>query len=115
MTPRFFPIILFSIQALIVGSCADDGPGTIWVDPGKFAIYKCDDLARRWKDLSTRENELRNLIEKANDSTAGAVVGSIAYRSDYEAVLSEEKLLQRIAADKKCTFMQDYQSDHLIR
>jgi len=30
-------------------------------------------------------------------------------------VLSEKKLLQRTAADKKCSFMADYQSDHIIR
>ena len=47
-----------------------------------------------------RENELRGLIEKANESSGGAVIGSLAYRSDYESVLAEEKLLQRTAAEK---------------
>jgi hypothetical protein len=106
---------LFTPAALIVTGCGSDGPGAIWVDPGKYTLYKCDDLARRWKALITREDELRGLIEKANESAAGAVIGSVAYRSDYEAVLSEEKLLQRTAADKKCSFMADYQSDRLIR
>ena len=106
---------LFTPAGLIVTGCGTDDPGAIWVDPGKYTFYKCDDLARRWKVLITREDELRGLIEKANDSAAGAVIGSIAYRSDYEAVLSEEKLLQRTAADKKCSFMADYQSDHIIR
>ena len=86
---------LFTPAALIVTGCGSDGPGAIWVDPGKYTFYKCDDLARRWKALITREDELRGLIEKANESAAGAVVGSVAYRSDYEAVLSEEKMLQR--------------------
>jgi hypothetical protein len=49
------------------------------------------------------------------ESTAGAVIGSVAYRSDYEAVLTEEKMLQRTAREKKCSFMMDYQSDHIIR
>jgi hypothetical protein len=30
------------------------------------------------------------------------VIGSFAYRSDYDAVLAEEKLLQRNAAEKNC-------------
>jgi len=106
---------LFTPAALIVTGCGSDGPGAIWVDPGKYTFYKCDDLARRWKALITREDELRGLIEKANESAAGAVVGSVAYRSDYEAVLSEEKMLQRTAADKKCSFMADHESDHIIR
>jgi hypothetical protein len=104
--PRLvFSTILLGIAALTVATCSlSDGPGAIWVDPGKFIFYRCDDLARHWKELIARENELRGLIEKANESTAGAVIGSIAYRSDYEAVLSEEK-----------AFTQEYQSDQTIR
>jgi hypothetical protein len=67
---------------LQLASCGSDGPGTISVDPGKFTFYHCDDLARRWTDLIKREDELRGLIEKANESAAGTVIGSVAYRSD---------------------------------
>jgi len=105
---------LLILAALTVASCGDD-PGTIWVDPAKFTLYHCDDFARRWKQLIERENALRGLIEKANESNTGAVIGSIAYRSDYEAVLSEEKLLQRKASEMKCVVTPDYQSDHTIR
>jgi hypothetical protein len=107
---------LFCIAAaLTVASCADDGPGSISVAPGKFTFYHCNDFSRRLKELTARENELRGLIEKANDSAAGAVIGSIAYRSDYEAVLSEEKLLRRTAGEKNCSFTTDYHSDQIIR
>lgn len=104
--------LTFAVLAL--ASCSDD-PGAIWVDPGKYSFYKCDDLARRWKELATREKDLRGLIDRANETSTGAVIGSIAYRSDYEAVLSEEKQLQREAAEKKCVLTPDYQSDHTIR
>ena len=40
---------------------------------------------------------------------------SLAYRSDYDSVLSEERLLQRTAADKNCGFTPEYQSDQTIR
>jgi hypothetical protein len=43
------------------------------------------------------------------------VIGSLAYRTDYESVLSEEKLLQRTATEKNCNFTPDFQSDHSIR
>jgi hypothetical protein len=59
-----------------------DGPGAIWIDPVSLLFYRCDHLAQRWKDLIARENELRGLFEKANESAAGAVIGSVAYRSD---------------------------------
>jgi hypothetical protein len=52
--------------------------------------------------LQARETELRTLMAKAGEGGSGALVGALAYRADYEAVLSEEKLLQRTAAEKKC-------------
>ena len=114
ITALFFSIT-FCVAALTIVSCGVEGAGAIRVDPGKFTLYRCDDLARRWKQLIEREKDLRALIEKANESTAGAVIGSIVYRTEYEGVLSEENLLQRVAADKKCAFTQEYQSDRTIR
>jgi hypothetical protein len=49
-------------------------------------------------------------MERADESTGGAVVGSIAYRSDNETVLAKEKLLQRQAAEKQCSFVSPAQS-----
>jgi hypothetical protein len=115
MTPPAFTSILFCVAALTVASCGSDGPDTMWVDPGKFTFYHCDALSRRSKELTARESELRGLIEKANESAAGAVIGSIAYRGDYEAVIAEEKLLQRKAVENKCSFTTEYQSDQIVR
>jgi len=92
-----------------------DGAGALFVDPGRYTLYHCDDLAARRKVLITRENELRGLIERAGESPSGAVIGSLAYRSDYDAVLAEEKLLQRNAAEKNCSFASPLQSDQTIR
>ena len=92
-----------------------DGAGALFVDPGRYALYRCDDLATRRKQLITRENELRGLIERAGESPGGAVIGSFAYRSDYDTVLAEEKLLARNAAEKNCSFAAPLQSDQSIR
>jgi hypothetical protein len=94
---------------------SSDGAGALFVDPGRYTLYHCDDLAARRKALIVRENELRGLIERAGESPGGAVVGSFAYRSDYESVLAEEKLLQRNAAEKNCSFAAPLQSDQTIR
>jgi hypothetical protein len=106
----------FSIVAP-VGGCGSDGAGAIFVDPGRYSLYHCDDLAARKKKLIERENELRGLIEKANESAGGAVIGSLAYRSDYESVLAEGKLLQRNAVEKHCSFASptQFKSDQTTR
>ena len=94
-----------------------DGPGAVFVDPGKYAnsLSLQRRLVLRWKELIAREKELKSLIDKANQSAAGGVIGSLAYRSDYDSVLTEKILVQRRAADLKCSVTPDYKSDDAIR
>jgi hypothetical protein len=104
----------FAVLALTGCGLSTDGAGALFVDPGRYTLYHCDDLAARRKVLIARENELRGLIERAGESPGGAVIGSFAYRSDYDSVLAEEKLLQRNAAEKNCS-LSPLQSDQTIR
>jgi hypothetical protein len=82
--------------------CAGNDSGALLIDPGRYELFKCDDLATRWRLVSAREKELRALMDRASQTGGGAVVGSLAYRSDYETVLSDERLLARTAAAKNC-------------
>jgi hypothetical protein len=54
-------------------------------------------------------------MERANESAAGSVIGSLAYRSEYDSVIAEQKLLQRNAAEKNCSFASPLQSDQTLR
>jgi hypothetical protein len=90
------------VAGALAGCAADQGPGQLAVDPGRYEFYHCNDLASQMKILQAREAELRMLMAKAGEGGGGVVVGALAYRSDYETVLSQEKLLQRTAAEKKC-------------
>ena len=104
-------------MGVTLAACAlDEGPGQFAVDPGRYQFYHCNDLETRWKALQSRESELRSLMAKAGEGGGGAVIGTLAYRADYEAVLSEEKLLQRTAAEKKCDVGPlTFQSDQTVR
>jgi hypothetical protein len=93
---------LVVIAAALAGCALNEGPGQLAVDPGRYEFYHCGDLATRLTVLQARETELRTLMAKAGEGGSGALVGALAYRADYETVLSEEKLLQRTAAEKKC-------------
>jgi hypothetical protein len=99
----------------LAGCGGGNGPGSWLVDPGRYEAYHCNDLVTRWKTLTDREKELRALMDKASQSGTGAVIGAVAYRADYESVLTEEKLVQREANEKKCELTTTYQSDQLIR
>jgi hypothetical protein len=99
----------------LAGCGSSNGPGSWLVDPGRYEAYHCNDLVTRWKQLTDREKELRALMDKASQSGTGAVIGAVAYRTDYESVLTEQKLVQREANDKKCELTTTFQSDQSIR
>jgi hypothetical protein len=106
--------LLAGVTAAALAGCTN-GAGSLLVDPGRYSAYHCNDLAARWKVLVAREKELRDLMDRADQSSSGAVIGSLAYRSDYESVRSEESLLQREAAEKNCNPAAQFQSDQVIR
>jgi hypothetical protein len=107
------------LVAVALAACSlPEGVGTVLVDPGRYSAYHCNDLAEQWKTLVAREKELRGLMDKADaggNSNTGAVIGSVAYRPEYEAVMSNEKLLQNAAKEKNCPFVAEFQSDHTLQ
>jgi hypothetical protein len=105
---------LFFVAATLAG-CGVDGVGSLMVDPARYDGYHCKGLAEQWKDLLAREKQLRNLMDKANESGAGQVIGTLTYSSDYQTVLEDEKVLKRAAEEQKCQLVTTYTSDQTIR
>jgi hypothetical protein len=93
---------LIVVGIALAGCALSEDPGQFGVDPGRYELYHCNDLAAQLKSLQARENELRSLMAKASEGGGGAVISALSYRADYETVLSQERLLQRTAAEKKC-------------
>src|SRR2546422_5851963 len=56
----------FLASAFLAG-CAStgDNPLTLFADPGKYQYSSCEQLAGQRKSLSTREQELRLLMDRA--------------------------------------------------
>jgi len=116
MHGRVIGLICVLAAFALAGCGMSEEVGMLTVDPGRYSAYHCNDLATRWKELLKREKDLRSLMDKASESEGGAVIGSVAYRADYDNVLGEEKLVQRTAAEKKCEPVSpSYQSDQTIR
>jgi hypothetical protein len=116
MRGRVRAFVLFVVLDLACGlaGCAGNVTGSDFlVDPGHYAAYKCDDLIKRWKIVTTREKELRGLIARADQNNAGVVVGSLAYRTEFDVVTGDERLLQHAAADQNCTLPYQGQSGPL--
>jgi hypothetical protein len=110
--------LISSVFALVaLGGCSlSDGVSPYITDPGRFSVYHCKDLVERLKVITTRENELRELMNKASDGGGGSVIGALSYGPDYEKQLGDEKVLRRTAAEKKCALEPPaFESDQSIR
>jgi hypothetical protein len=104
--------------AIVLAGCTGgDGIGTILVDPGRYSAYHCNDMVARWTYLNMREKQLGDLMLRANEGTGGTVIGAMAYRPEYEQILTEKRMLRRAAVEKKCDLVpqSNYQSDNTIR
>jgi hypothetical protein len=107
-------VLLVLAGVALAGCGMADGPGSLFVDPGRYDAYHCNELAARWKYLIEREQTLHNLMSKASEASGGGVIGSISYGADYDSVLTEKKIVQREAAEKKCELVPAFQSDQTI-
>jgi hypothetical protein len=101
---------------MVLAGCSD-GIGTMFADPGRYSVFHCKDMVARWAELNTRENQLGDLMLRASQGTGGTVIGAMAYRPEYEQVLTEKRMLKRAAVEKKCDLapQSNYQSDGTIR
>jgi hypothetical protein len=107
----------FLFAAATLGSCGvgTDGLGALIVDPARYDGFNCKQLGDQWNWLLGREKQLRNLMDKADEGGGGTVIGTLAYSGDYQTVLEDKKVLQRVAAARKCQLTPTFASDQTIR
>jgi hypothetical protein len=97
-------------------ACAvSDNPLTVFADPGKYQYNTCEQIAGQKKNWTTREQELRQLMDKADQSAGGAVVNVLAYKADHVAALEELKVLEATARSKNCETPDKWRSNTVVR
>lgn len=90
-------VLSLALVAPLLSSCS-----SLFVTPGKFHLYKCDQLVPQARHYISREKILRELIDKAKRAHGGGVVATAAYGSEYAEVQGNINELRREAAAKKC-------------
>jgi hypothetical protein len=101
--------------ALLQACAVADNPFTVFADPGKYDYNTCEQIAGQKKGWQTREQELRQLMTKAEQSTGGAVVSVLAYKADHVAALEELKVLEGAARAKNCDSPDKWRSNTVVR
>jgi hypothetical protein len=118
---RYVPsaIALVSVfwAGLLLAACSsvNDASFSVFVDPGKYLYHSCEQIAGAMKTWSQREQELKSLMDRADQSAGGTAVGLIAYKADYVAAGEELELLKSTARNKNCEQTAPWRSNTAIR
>ena len=109
---RLAPSLAFIVAGFLP---ATGNPFTVFADPGEFEFYSCEQLLPQRNALVTRAHDLKLLMDKAEQSTGGAIVNVIAYEADYVTAREQVKVIEETARIKKCNFPNNPQSNAAIR
>jgi len=96
-------------------STAGSSTAILFADPGKYQFSTCEQLAKHRQQWSSREQELRLLMDRAEQGAGGAFVNVLAYKADYVAASEELKVLDDTARSKNCATPQSWQSNSVVR
>ena len=109
--------VIICLCGVLLTACASssDTSFSLFADPGKYQYYTCAQIAAETKTSSRRQQELKALIDRADQSAGGAAVGFIAYKAEYVAAGEELEQLQSAARSKKCEQEQTWRSNAVIR
>jgi hypothetical protein len=100
-----------------LAACASalENPFTVFADPGQYEFLNCEQLAAQRTARQAREQELKLLMDKAEQSTGGAFVNLIAYKSDYITAQEDLKVIEATAHVKKCSTPENWRSNFAIQ
>ena len=93
--------------AISLGACASGGDSgfgsSVFVDPSKYDLYNCQQLATARKTTNDRVVELEGLMAKAETGAGGALVSGLAYQTDYRAQRAQRDDIDTKMARNNCS------------
>jgi hypothetical protein len=113
--PRVPRAAAVALAACLAGCSSLENSATLFADPGKYEFYSCDQLVAQRRHWSAREQELKLLMNRAEQSAGGTVVNLLAYKADHVAASEELKVLELAARSKNCPSPADWRSNSAVR
>lgn len=92
------------VAAALSGCASDDGAGRFLVQPGKYVLYSCKEIAETTQAISIRQQELERLMAKAGVDSGGRFVSDLAYRPEDVQLRGQMNELRKASAEKNCKF-----------
>jgi hypothetical protein len=105
------------LTGAMLGACSSssDTKFSLFAEPGKYQYHNCAQIAAEMKNQSQRKQDLKALMDKADQSVGGAAVGFIAYKAEYVSAGEELESLQSAARGKNCEQDATWRSSTVIR
>ena len=89
--------------AAALGGCATAGvTSNIFVDPSRYDLYDCKQLAAERTTVDAKVVLLEGLIAKAETGVAGGLVSGLAYQTDYAQARGQRDLIDQKRAMNNC-------------
>jgi hypothetical protein len=107
--------VIFAGSVLVGCSSTGDNPITIFADPGQYQYSSCEQLAGQRKFWAGREQEIKQLMDKADQGAGGAIVNVLAYKADHVAATEQIKLVEAAARSKNCETPANWRSNSVVR
>lgn len=100
---RFGRIAFATALAGVLAACSTSlDLSTLYATPGRFDSVKCPDIVGRINAAETREKELTQLMERANQDTAGPVINVLVYSTDLAQARADQKNARMAARQQNC-------------
>lgn len=100
-------VVVLGAIAIGFGACASGGESafgsSVFVDPSKYDLYNCQQLATARKASNIRVVELEGLMAKAEGSAGGTLVSGLAYQTDYRAERAQRDAIDEKLARNNCS------------
>lgn len=89
--------------AMSLGGCATGGvTSNVFVDPSRYDLYDCKQLATARVSVNARVVQLEGLMAKAETGVAGGLVSGLAYQADYSSSRAQRDLIDQKLALNNC-------------
>jgi hypothetical protein len=90
------------LVAAALGGCAS-ASSSMFVNPAKYSLYNCEQLAKARVGTNARVIELERLMAKAETGAAGSLVSGLAYQTDYRAARAERDQIDEKISQSNCS------------
>jgi hypothetical protein len=109
-------LALIAFATLLVGCSSVAGsPMTVFAAPAKYQYSTCESLNRQRQTWSSRQQELKQLMDRSEQSAGGSVVNILAYKGEHVGATEELQLIEHAAQAKNCDSGANWPSNSAVR